>query len=34
VPLDACYARDNACELACLRQCRVAGGPFINVTGW
>jgi hypothetical protein len=31
---DACYARDNACELACLRQCRVAGGPFVNATGW
>jgi hypothetical protein len=34
VPLDACYAHDNACELSCLRQCRVAGGPFVNVTGW
>jgi hypothetical protein len=31
---DVCYAHNDACELACLRQCRVAGGPFINVTGW
>jgi hypothetical protein len=34
VPQDVCYAHNNACELACLRHCRVAGGPFVNVTGW
>jgi hypothetical protein len=33
-PLDACLAHNNACELACLRQCRLAGGPFINAPGW
>jgi hypothetical protein len=34
VPLDACFAHNNACDLACLRQCRIAGGPFVYGSVW
>jgi hypothetical protein len=32
--LDGCLAHNNACELACLRQCRLAGGPLVTAPGW
>jgi hypothetical protein len=33
-PLAGCLAHNNACELVCLRQCRLAGGPFVGGAVW
>jgi hypothetical protein len=33
-PLDGCLAHNNACELVCLRQCRLAGGPLVGGAVW
>jgi hypothetical protein len=33
-PIDACLAHNNACELVCLRQCRLAGGPLVGGAVW
>jgi hypothetical protein len=32
--LDGCLAHNNACELSCLRQCRLAGGPLVGGVVW
>lgn len=32
--LDGCVAYNNACELACLKQCRLSGGPLVSWTDW
>jgi hypothetical protein len=33
-PLDGCLAHNNTCELVCLRQCRLAGGPLVGGAVW
>ncbi len=32
--LDGCVAHNNQCELSCLKQCRLLGGPFVSWTDW
>ena len=32
--LDGCVAHNNRCELSCLKQCRLLGGPFVSWTDW
>jgi hypothetical protein len=32
--LDGCMAHNNYCELTCLRQCRLLGGPLVSSTVW
>jgi hypothetical protein len=32
--LDGCLAHNNACELSCLKQCRLAGGPLVGGVVW
>ena len=34
VPFAGCLAHNNACDLACLRQCRITGGPFVGGAIW
>jgi hypothetical protein len=32
--LDACFAHNNQCDLACLKQCRLSGGPLVSWTDY
>lgn len=33
-PLEACLAGNNGCELACLKHCRLMGGPLLDITDY
>jgi hypothetical protein len=31
---EGCFAYNNECELACLKHCRLSGGPLVSWTDW
>jgi len=33
-PQDICFADNNSCDLICLKQCRLRGGPLLDITDY